>query len=84
MSVNKKSYESRQLMSVIGDEDTVTGMLLAGIGQVNEDEDKKRNFFVVDAKTSTDKIEQMFQEFTSERKDIAILLINQHVSIECD
>lgn len=81
MSVNKKSYESRQLMSVIGDEDTVTGMLLAGIGQVNEDEDKKRNFFVVDAKTSTDKIEQMFEEFTSERKDIAILLINQHVSI---
>jgi len=38
-----------------------------------------KNFLTVDAKTETDAIEKAFEEFTS-RKDIGILLINQHVA----
>jgi V-type H+-transporting ATPase subunit F len=40
---------------------------------------------VVDHKTETAAIELAFDRFTTDRKDIAILLINQHVraSIAC-
>ena len=41
--------------------------------------DAQKNFLVVDAKTDNAAIEAAFDRFTSERKDIAILLINQHV-----
>lgn len=41
--------------------------------------DSQRNFLVVDGKTETSEIERAFQNFTQERKDIAVLLINQHV-----
>ncbi|CAL1696399.1 unnamed protein product [Somion occarium] len=70
------SFKDRNLLAVIGDEDSVTGMLLAGIGHV---EHQKKNFLIVDSKTQVSTIEAAFQEFT-ERKDIAILLINQHVA----
>ncbi|KAJ7275373.1 ATPase, V1 complex, subunit F [Mycena haematopus] len=70
------STKNRTLLAVIGDEDSITGLLLAGIGHINENQ--KKNFLVVDAKTQVSTIEAAFQEFT-ERKDIAILLINQHV-----
>lgn len=43
--------------------------------------DSQKNFLVVDAKTETADIEAAFQRFTSERKDIGILLINQHVRL---
>ncbi|KAH9937431.1 vacuolar ATP synthase [Fomitopsis serialis] len=69
--------KDRTLLAVIGDEDTVTGMLLAGIGQV--DQRQKRNFLVVDSKTNVPVIETAFEEFT-QRKDVAILLINQHIA----
>jgi len=39
--------KTNALLSVIGDEDTVTGMLLAGVGNV--DARAKKNFFVVDS-----------------------------------
>ena len=39
----------------------------------------QKNFLVVDAKTETQTIEHAFENFTHKRKDIAILLINQHV-----
>ncbi|KAI0322310.1 ATPase, V1 complex, subunit F [Amylostereum chailletii] len=71
------SFKDRNLLAVIGDEDTVTGMLLAGIGHINEKQ--KKNFLIVDGKTQVSMIEAAFEEFT-ERKDIAILLINQHVA----
>ncbi|KAG8858738.1 H(+)-transporting V1 sector ATPase subunit F [Tulasnella sp. 330] len=58
-------------------QDTITGLLLAGIGNVSDRQ--KKNFLVVDAKTQVSTIESAFQDFT-ERKDIAILLINQHVA----
>ncbi|KAF8649771.1 hypothetical protein AX16_005537 [Volvariella volvacea WC 439] len=71
------SYKDRNLLAVIGDEDSITGLLLAGIGHINEQQ--KKNFLVVDSKTQVSAIEAAFQEFT-QRKDIAILLINQHVA----
>lgn len=43
--------------------------------------DAQRNFLVVDSKTETSAIEKAFQDFTQERKDIAIVLINQHVRV---
>jgi hypothetical protein len=48
---------------------------------VTEPPGSQRNFLVVDSKTETSEIERAFQNFTQERKDIAVLLINQHVSI---
>src|SRR5438876_1139435 len=40
--------------------------------------DNQKNFLVVDAKTDNATIEAAFDRFTTERKDIGILLINQH------
>ncbi|KAM0792849.1 H(+)-transporting V1 sector ATPase subunit F [Microbotryomycetes sp. NB124-2] len=71
------AYKDRSLIATIGDEDTITGLLLAGTGHV--DPRGKKNFLVVDSKTPTSTIESAFQEFT-ERQDIAIVLINQHVA----
>ncbi|KAF7320026.1 V-type proton ATPase subunit F [Mycena kentingensis (nom. inval.)] len=69
--------KNRNLLAVIGDEDSITGLLLAGIGHINENH--KKNFLVVDSKTQVSTIEAAFQDFI-ERKDIAILLINQHIA----
>ncbi|EEB08843.1 V-type ATPase V1 subunit F [Schizosaccharomyces japonicus yFS275] len=71
-------YTKRTLIAVIGDDNTVTGMLLAGTGQVNDNGDK--NFFVVDTKTTDAQIESVFEEFTEKRDDIAIVLISQYIA----
>ncbi|KAG5654047.1 H(+)-transporting V1 sector ATPase subunit F [Sphagnurus paluster] len=71
------SFKDRNLIAVIGDEDSITGLLLAGVGHINEQQ--KKNFLVVDSKTQVSAIESAFQEFAG-RKDIAILLINQHIA----
>ncbi|KAN0100850.1 ATPase, V1 complex, subunit F [Tylopilus felleus] len=71
------SFKDRTLIAVIGDEDSITGLLLAGVGHINEHQ--KKNFLIVDSKTQISTIEAAFQEFT-ERKDVAILLINQHIA----
>jgi len=73
-------YKDRQFLAVIGDEDSVTGLLLAGIGHVTAGADAEKNFLIVDGKTETAAIETAFDRFTEERKDIGIVLINQHVS----
>jgi V-type H+-transporting ATPase subunit F len=65
------------LMAVIGDEDTVTGMLLAGVGNV--DARRTSNFLVVDSRTTPGMIEEAFIRFTK-RPDVAIVLINQHIA----
>jgi len=70
-------FKDRNFLAVIGDEDSVTGLLLAGIGHITQNQ--KKNFLIVDAKTETSTIEKSFEDFTA-RKDIAILLINQHVA----
>ncbi|GJM87417.1 hypothetical protein PR202_ga03368 [Eleusine coracana subsp. coracana] len=58
-------------------QDTVTGFLLAGVGNV--DLRKKTNYLIVDNKTTVKQIEDAFKEFTS-REDIAIVLISQYVA----
>ncbi|KAG2218587.1 hypothetical protein INT45_013641, partial [Circinella minor] len=77
MSSGTSANKDRNFLAVIGDEDSVTGLLLAGIGHVNQQQ--KRNFLVVDAKTPLATIEETFTEYTR-RKDIAIILINQHIA----
>jgi len=59
-------------------QDTVTGFLLAGIGHRTVE---GSNFLVVKPDTDVRVIEQTFHELTT-RKDIGILLINQHVANE--
>mmetsp|Transcript_4984 Transcript_4984/g.10998 ORF Transcript_4984/g.10998 Transcript_4984/m.10998 type:complete len:122 (-) Transcript_4984:92-457(-) len=67
------------LIAIIGDEDTVTGFLLAGVGHRDA---KGQNFLVVDpAKTKIDAIEKAFRDFTA-RADISIILINQTIAEE--
>jgi len=46
---------------------------------VTDPPDSQKNYLVVDQKTETSAIESAFDSFTSQRKDIAIILINQHV-----
>lgn len=65
------------LIALIADEDTTTGFLLAGMGNI--DLRKKSNYLVVDAKTPLKNIEQAFKEFTA-RDDVAIVLISQTVA----
>lgn len=80
MSVND-AMAKRSLLAVIADEDSVTGLLLAGVGQVSAEVGKESNFLtVVPGKTSVEEVEEAFEKFTSSRDDIAILLINQHIA----
>ncbi|KAI1161107.1 ATPase, V1 complex, subunit F [Nemania serpens] len=80
MATSQADYKDRQFIAVIGDEDSVTGLLLAGIGHVTNPPDSQKNFLVVDNKTETTAIEAAFESFTTQRKDIGIVLINQHVA----
>ncbi|CAH0486978.1 unnamed protein product [Peronospora effusa] len=70
--------DSTKLIGVIGDEDTVTGFILAGIGHRTAE---GTNFLVVKPNTPISVIESSFRSLTN-RDDIAILLINQHVAEE--
>eukprot|EP00126_Sphaerothecum_destruens_P001609 Sdes_comp15021_c0_seq1m3789 len=67
------------LIAVIGDEDSVTGFLLAGVGEV--DSKRRSNFLIVDKDTQVATIEETFRCFTA-RSDISLILINQHVAEE--
>ena len=62
-----------KLVAVIGDEDTVTGFVLAGTGHRNVE---GCNFLVVKADTEVSVIEETFTTLT-QRDDIGILLIRQ-------
>lgn len=53
--------------------------LMVFLQHVTQLPDAQKNFLVVDAKTENSTIEQAFDNFTRKRKDVAILLINQHV-----
>lgn len=44
--------------------------------------DAQKNFLVVDSKTDNAAIESAFEKFTEDRKDIGIVLINQHVRLD--
>ncbi|ODQ77582.1 hypothetical protein BABINDRAFT_172680 [Babjeviella inositovora NRRL Y-12698] len=73
------SFKKRTLLAVLADEDTVTGLLLAGVGQITTTPGKEKNFLTIDAKVTDEEIEAAFEQFTT-RDDIAILLINQHIA----
>ncbi|KYO19814.1 V-type proton ATPase subunit F [Alligator mississippiensis] len=66
-----------KLLAVLGDEDTVTGFLLGGVGEL--DKHRKPNFLVVEKETSITEIEETFRSFLS-RDDIGIILINQFIA----
>ncbi|XBW36818.1 hypothetical protein QEN19_002397 [Hanseniaspora menglaensis] len=93
------SDQNRTLVAVIGDEDTTTGFLLAGIGAVPEksanedasaaindstvsnDVTSGKNFYIYNEnKSPVEELLQVFETFTSKRKDIALILINQHIA----
>ncbi|KAK4544025.1 H(+)-transporting V1 sector ATPase subunit F [Oleoguttula mirabilis] len=80
MALPQSAYKDREFLAVIGDEDSVTGILLAGVGHVTDPPDSQKNYLVVDQKTDTATIEGAFDSFTKKRKDIAIVLINQHIA----
>ncbi|KAK6204852.1 ATPase, V1 complex, subunit F [Scheffersomyces amazonensis] len=81
MSSSTETMSKRSLIATIADEDSVTGLLLAGVGQVSNEPGKESNFLtVIPEKTTVEQIETAFDTFTSERDDIAILLINQHLA----
>ena len=48
-----------KLIAVVGDEDTVTGFLLGGVGELNAQ--RKPNFLVVEKETSVAEIEETFR-----------------------
>uniref|UniRef100_A0A8C7M1R1 V-type proton ATPase subunit F n=1 Tax=Oncorhynchus kisutch TaxID=8019 RepID=A0A8C7M1R1_ONCKI len=66
-----------KLIAVIGDEDTCTGFLLGGIGELNKN--RSPNFLVVEKETSIAEIEETFKSFLT-RNDIGIILINQFIA----
>lgn len=64
-------------LAVLGDEQTVSGLVLGGMGAV--DGQGAKNFFVVTAKTRMQDLQEAFHNFTA-RKDIAIILITQTIA----
>ena len=62
-----------KLVAVIGDENTCTGFLLAGVGETRA---AKSNFFVVDQETPKSAIEDCFVKFM-EDENVAVIVINQ-------
>ena len=78
MSKNKGIVrnENNMLLGIIGDEETVTGFLLAGIGERSEN---STNFLKVNSNTTNEQIEDFFHTLIT-RKDIGIVLISQDVA----
>eukprot|EP01017_Pseudomicrothorax_dubius_P022624 TRINITY_DN24469_c0_g1_i1.p2 TRINITY_DN24469_c0_g1~~TRINITY_DN24469_c0_g1_i1.p2 ORF type:complete len:130 (+),score=36.88 TRINITY_DN24469_c0_g1_i1:186-575(+) len=69
--------EGSSLISIIGDEDTVTGFLLTGIGERNTK--GETNFLIVDSTTPQKTIEETFKRFLK-TPNISVILINQHIA----
>jgi len=65
------------LVAVIGDEATVTGFLLTGMGERNRKGES--NFLIVDKDTTLSQIEVTFKRLL-ERDDIGIIMISQHIA----
>ena len=65
--------------AIIGDDATVTGLLLTGMGERTKK--GETNFLTVDKDTTLAQIEAKFRSFL-ERDDIGIILINQHIAEE--
>jgi V-type H+-transporting ATPase subunit F len=67
--------DNNLLIAIIGDEETVTGFLLAGIGERNEN---SKNFFIINKEEKLE-IEEIFKTLIL-RKEIGIVLISQHIA----
>ncbi|CAK82237.1 unnamed protein product (macronuclear) [Paramecium tetraurelia] len=75
-----KKSEGTSLVSIIGDEDTVTGFLLTGIGEKNIK--GETNFLYVNSlflETDPKLIEATFQNFLK-HPNIAVILVTQFVA----
>ena len=64
---------------VIGDEPTVTGFLLTGVGERHPKHGT--NFLIVDKDTPKQTIEEKFSAMLK-REDIGIILINQNIAMD--
>ena len=65
------------MVSIIGDEPTVTGFLLTGVGERNKK--GEANFLIVTKDTSASQIETFLKK-QLERDDVGIVLISQNVA----
>lgn len=65
------------IIAAIGDESTVTGLLLTGMGERNHKGDC--NFFIVEKETTNQEIEDVVRGWLN-RSDIGIILISQLVA----
>ena len=65
------------LVGVIGDEATVTGFLLTGIGERNKK--GEANFLIVTKDTTLSQIEIAFSRMLA-REDIGIIMISQNIA----
>ena len=75
--MQQKIKKNQSLVGVIGDKDTITGFLLAGIGE--RDKKGETNYLVVDEKTTAEEIENTFNRFL-ECGFISVILINQKIA----
>uniref|UniRef100_A0A3Q2V793 ATPase H+ transporting V1 subunit F n=1 Tax=Haplochromis burtoni TaxID=8153 RepID=A0A3Q2V793_HAPBU len=71
-----------KLIAVIGDEDTCTGFLLGGIGELNKN--RKPNFLVVEKDTSITEIEETFNSFSANLFHQLIRRQVRHFPTSCD
>lgn len=82
---NVTRYRSgeKKIIGIIGDEDTVTGFLLAGIGDNQSEKDQgtteSPNYFVISPSTPISDLELAFISLTN-RTDIGLIVICQHVA----
>jgi len=75
--VSKLGTKSTKLIAAIVDEDTCTGLLLGGIGEMDSKRDT--NYLVVDKDTPLDLVEERFKLYLA-RQDVAIIMVNQHIA----
>jgi V-type H+-transporting ATPase subunit F len=79
MSKKGKAFKVKGslLVAVIGDEATVTGFLLTGMGERNKK--GEANFMIVNKDTSMSQIEAGFSKMLA-REDIGIIMISQNIA----
>lgn len=83
-AVTRYRSGEKKILGIIGDEDTVTGFLLAGIGdnstqKTNPQGNESPNYFVVSPSTPVADVEFAFISLTN-RSDIGIIIICQHIA----
>ncbi|KAM9936526.1 hypothetical protein OXX80_003942 [Metschnikowia pulcherrima] len=84
MNANE-AMAKRSFLALIADEDSVTRLLLAEVGQVSDEPGKETYFLtVIPGKMTDEEVEEALDRFTSGRDDIVILLTNQHIASRSD